>query len=134
MSDSMRDERVAAANKFIEAIASRGRRFFEYVHHGNDGCRMRQVAQFKRDHNGKIWFLNEWKLKWIYVSRPGAWRGFHHGGTLHAVVSCLVRFIRTGETQIHGSNLDAKHWGYSADEMREIVAIGQECGVVKGGE
>lgn len=58
--------RIDAANKFIESIASHGRRFFEYVH--NDG---RQVAYFRRGVGGHIFFWNELKRQWIYVSLYG---------------------------------------------------------------
>lgn len=121
-------ERVALANQFIEAIASRGRRFFEYVHDDDNG---RQVAYLTVDHNGKIWFYDEWKMVYIYVSRPGSWKGFHHGGTLHSVIAGLVKFIKTGEPYFHGSFFDAKHWAYDQDGIDCIVNLGKVNGIIK---
>lgn len=116
--------RLDAANEFIESIASHGRRFFEYVH---DDCR--QVARFKRGDRGHIFFWNEWKRQWIYVSRYGAWKGFHHGGTLHSLVGQLVEFIKTGK-QLRGGWFDGKHWGYG-DEMDAVVETGKRLGVIQ---
>jgi hypothetical protein len=114
--------RLDAANEFIGSIASHGRRFFEYVH--DDG---RQVAQFRRGDWGHIFFWNEWKRQWIYVSRYGAWKGFHHGGTLHALVGNLVRFIRSGEQLNAG--FFGSHWGYG-DDMETVVETGKRLGVI----
>jgi len=116
--------RIDAANEFIESIASHGRRFFEYVHH--DG---RQVAHFRRGEWGHIFFWNQSKRQWIYVSRYGAWKGFHHGGTLRSLVGQLVEYIRTGK-QLRGAWFDGKHWGYGA-EMAIVVQIGQRLGVIQ---
>lgn len=122
-------DRVEAANKFIEVIASNGRRYFEFNHdNGAEGPR-RLVAKFRRDPDGKIWFFNEWRENWIYVSKYGAWRGFHHGGTLHAVVGRLVKFIQTGE-QLWPGIFDEKHWGY-ADGMSVVVTEGVALGVIR---
>lgn len=114
--------RLDAANDFVEAIASNGRRFFEYVH--DDG---REVARFKRDERGHIWFWNEWHRKWIYVSRYRAWKGFHHGGTLHALVGNLVRFIRSGEQLNAG--FFSSYWGYG-DDMETVIETGKRLGVI----
>lgn len=116
--------RLDAANEFIKSIASHGRRFFEFMH--EDG---RQVAYFRRSQSGHIFFWNEWKRQWIYVSRYGAWKGFHHGGTLHSLVGQLVDYIRTGK-QLRSGWFNGKHWGYG-DEMVFVVDAGKRLGVIQ---
>jgi len=123
-------QRLESANEFIAEIAHRGRRFFEYVHDTDDLTVVRcEVAKFRRDENGKLWFWNEWRCKWIYVSKYGAWRGFHHGGTLHSLVGQLVEYIKTGK-QLRGGWFDGKHWGYG-DEMEIVVETGKRLGVIQ---
>lgn len=129
MSD--RDDRVLLANDFIEAIASRGRRFFEYVHSDKNG---RQVARLMKDPLGHLYFFNEWTMKWIYVSRYGPYKGFHHGGTLHSVVSGLVQFVKTGEAYFHHSFFNARHWAYDQQGISEIITLGQKHGIIKPDE
>ena len=121
------ENRVANANLLIDLIASHGRRFFEFIH--NDG---RHVARLKRNDSGHLFLWNEWSRKWIYVSRYGVWRGFHHGGTLHSLVGQLVQYIKTGK-QLRASWFDGKHWGYDS-EMQIVVNAGVKCGVIAGKE
>lgn len=124
-------QRLESANEFIAEIAHRGRRFFEYVHDTDDLTVVRcEVAKFRRDENGKLWFWNEWRCKWIYVSKYGAWRWFHHGGTLHSLVAQLVAWIKGGPP-MNASFFTAKHWGYSEDEIGEIIEDGRIRGIVR---
>lgn len=118
------NERIEAANNFIRIIASNGRKFFAFHH--PDGI---EIARFRRSESGHIWFLNEWKRNWIYVSKYGSWRGFHHGGTLHSLVAALVEFIRSGK-QLRPEWFDAKHWAYYDEAMNIVVTEGQALGVV----
>lgn len=122
--------RIEAANEFVTAIASRGRRFFEYQHSDET-----IVAKFERRSNGSLWLLNEWKREFMYVSRrnnDGTYKGFHHGGTLRALVTALVDWIRDGHPKIWPGCFCAKHWAYPEHEMREIIVIGQKLGIVDG--
>lgn len=124
-------KRVEAANQFIALIASRGRRFFEYVHHRTDGGTHTEVACFKRDDRGKLWFWNEWTCNWMYVSKYGPYKGFHHGGTLHSLVAALVDFIKSGNAYFHESFFNARHWAYSPEDMQELIEQGKSLGIIK---
>lgn len=117
-------DRLEAANEFIRVIASNGRKFFAYNH--PDGI---EIARFRKGDSGHIWFLNEWKRNWIYVSRYGPYRGFHHGGTLHSLVSALVEFIKSGK-QLRPDWFDAKHWAYHDGSMNVVVVEGQRLGII----
>lgn len=123
-------QRLESANEFIAEIAHRGRRFFEYVHDTDNPAVVRcEVAKFLRDDNGKLWFWNEWRCKWIYVSKYGSWKGFHHGGTLHSLVAQLITWIKGGQ-QLNAAFFTARHWGYSEDEIGEIIEDGRQRGIV----
>lgn len=113
------DARVEAANQVIQAIASCGRKFFRYED---------RVAWIERDKRGQLFLHNEWNGKRIYISRYGAWRGFHHGGTLHALVGRLVEYIKTCAT-VRCTYFDAKHWGYGAD-MQIVIDAATDAGFV----
>lgn len=114
--------RLNAANSFIEVIASNGQKFFAFTH--PEG---REVAKFRRDKRGQLWFWEEWHKRWIYVSRHRALKGFHHGGTLHALVLALVDFIRTGH-RLSELNFD-NHWAYG-DAINVVISEGKRLGVI----
>jgi hypothetical protein len=123
---STKAERIAQANEFIRCIASHGRRFFEYVHPDRT-----EVAHFRMGDDGKLFFWNEWSCIWIYVSRYGPYKGFHHGGTLHSLVSALVEFIKDGQCCFHPSFFNASHWSYDALGISAIIETGQRLGIIK---
>ena len=129
-----KNQRIEAANEFIRLIASRGRRFFEYVHKREDGGTHTEVACFKRDARGKLWFWNEWKCIWMYVSKYGPYKGFHHGGTLHSLVAAIVDFIKTGKPVFNSKFFNAKHWAYTPEDMQELVERGKSLGIIKTAE
>ena len=121
-----KDQRVYRANRFMELIASCGRRFFEYKH--PDG---REVSYFTTSERGHIYLWTEWKRELMYVSRYGPYKGFHHGGTLHSLVGGIVEFIKTGSEYFSEGFFDAKHWAYPAEDMQRIVRHGQLIGLIK---
>ena len=118
--------RLEQANKFLEVVASCKRRFFEYIH--PEG---RVVSRFRIRDDGKIFFLNEWKLEWIYVSRYCAYKGFHHGGTLHSLVSGIVSWIKSGKPYFQEDFFSAKHWAQPQSDMDSIVSCGKAIGLIK---
>lgn len=81
-------ERMEIANKMLIAIASCGRKFFAHRD---------RVSRFDIDHRGRIWFVDKYTQKRIYVSYRGNWRGFSEGGTLRALVERLRDFITRGK-------------------------------------
>lgn len=113
-----RNDRCFLVNQFIESIASCGRKFFRYED---------RVAWIERDPRGLLFLHNEWNQKRIYISRRGAWRGFHHGGTLHCLIEDLVEFIRTGK-QLRESTFQPR-WGYG-DDMDTVIESGKHLGVI----
>jgi hypothetical protein len=120
------EQRVACANAFISAIASRGRKFFAFKHEGEATER---VAFIERDARGKLWLHNEWSRKRIYIGdRRGEWRGFHHGGMLRQLIEGLTQFIREGGP-LWGAEGFGRHWAY--ENMAEIVAEGQRLGIIR---
>lgn len=130
MTNMTKEQRVILANGFISLIASTGRRFFHCRH--DDGTD--QIARFTIRDSGHIFFWNEYKLHWIYVSRYGAWKGFHHGGTLHGLVGAIVDWIKTGEARLHPTYITAKHWAYSQKDIDAIIWLGQNIGLIKKDE
>jgi hypothetical protein len=80
-------ERLETANKMLIAIASCGRKFFAHEN---------RVSQFDIDHRGRVWFIDKYTKKRIYVQYKGQWRGFSDGGTLRALVERLRDFITQG--------------------------------------
>lgn len=116
--------RLNAANAFLRVIADQPtRRFFRYEQH---------VARLEFDGGGRIWYVNEWpgaRRAKVYVSAPQHhWNGWCHGGTLAAIVECLVNFVRKGEKVPAG--IGSKHWGMPAAEIETMRREGRRLGVV----
>lgn len=120
-----RERRVGIANKFLVAISSHGRRFFE--HEG-------RVSHFKLDMRGRIWFVDKYSEHCIYTHQPGYWgRHFSDGGTLQELCIHLREYIMGREElpmralgpwrkDLCGGDL----WGYG-DAMQ---AVRDECGAL----
>lgn len=83
-------ERVEHANALILTISSHGRRFFFNKQHD-------RVACFKLDERGRVWFVDDWSDKPIYVHSKGRWSGFSHGGMLRSLVEDMRDYIVKGE-------------------------------------
>lgn len=114
--------RIESANAFIRAIAAGGRKFFE--HEG-------RIATIEQDANGKLWMINEWSQKRIYIgNHRQPWRDFHHGGTLRQLVEGLVLFIREGGPRWGGESFGS-HWAYDKDAMAHVVAEGRRLGIIR---
>lgn len=108
-------ERVDHINQLIKIIASYGRKFFD--HKGT-------IATMEKDAKGKVWFVDEYTRRRIYVAYKGLWKGFNHGGTLRNLVEEFYRYIKTGEQidirliglkgfRTDGSNI----WGYPPKDV-----------------
>lgn len=121
--DCVQCDRVDHINELIKIIATHGRKFFS---HGE------VIANMEKDENGKIWFVDEYTRRRIYVAYRGDWAGFNNGGTMRALVQAFYQYIKTGkpvsikalaEPDFYrdGGNM----WGYDLDEakkMRELAA------------
>jgi hypothetical protein len=80
-----KNERVKIANKIIEAVSKYGRGFF--LHKG-------RVSRFELADKGRLWYIDGYTQKRIYVAYKYQWRGFSEGGTLRSVIENLRDFIR----------------------------------------
>lgn len=85
-----RRDRARAANKLLETIAVYGRRFFNYR-------RRHGISKFEVDDRGRIWFVDGYTGKSIYLHNRYWGKGFSEGGTLRALVDALKAFIQSGE-------------------------------------
>jgi len=88
MSMATKHERMVVANLVIEAISQFGRQFF--LHKG-------RVSKFELDSRGRLWFIDGYTQRRIYVAYEGKWRGFTEGGTLRDLIKNLGGFIRSGD-------------------------------------
>lgn len=122
-------QRAARANALIKAISGCGRKFFAYPdHHG--------VSRFEVDGRGRIWFVDGYTGRRIYLHYKYWQRGFSEGGTLRALICALREFIATGEP-IPSSHLgpwpqyicDGDLWGYG-DNMQIVRACAAELNII----
>jgi len=122
LDDCIPCERIEHINQLIKVIASYGRKFFD--HKGT-------IANMEKDAKGKIWFVDEFTRRRIYVAYKGRWKGFNHGGTLRNLVEEFYSYIKTGQQidirliglkgfRTDGSNI----WGYPP---KEAVKMRQEA-------
>ena len=89
ISQQARRERLAKANKAIEIIASYGRRFFY-------DRKTDRVARIEMDERGRLWWIDEYSGKRIYMHYDGRWRGFTHGGTMRNLARHMKDYILYG--------------------------------------
>lgn len=113
-----RKDRLFVVNQFIKVIASCGRKYFRFED---------RVAWIERDSRGLLFLHNEFNQKRIYISKYGAWKGFHHGGTLHSLVWHLVEFIKLGKKLPVG--IFAPRWAYG-DDMQKVIQSGIDLGII----
>ena len=109
--------RQRRCNRLLEAIADHGRQFFRHKE---------KVAKLEIDGRYRIWYRNEYTGKRVYTHRPWLGRGFHHGGTLNALVRSMRDYIITGEDRVAGflgpwpdHVCGGDLWGYG-DDMQTI--------------
>ena len=116
-------ERAGKVNKLLEVIASCGRRFFAYPQRYG-------VSRFEVDRRGRIWFIDGYTGRRIYLHYRNWGRGFSEGGTLRDLVNSLKRYIATGEPAKASFGpwpqwlSDGDPWGYGEDmqQVRECAA------------
>lgn len=115
-------ERAEIANKMLSAIASCGRKFFAYED---------RVSRFEIDERGRVWLIDKYTQKRIYVAYSGRWRGFSDGGTLRALIERLRDYITIGAllpAQIFGPwpewvcNGDLWGYGPAMQSVREVAS------------
>ena len=99
-----KQERLDLANRLIQEIAKRGRRFFK--NHRSDF-----VAYFYLDSRKRVWFVDCDSQKKIYTHYALGWQQFTQGGNLERLTKRIARYIQTGE-----QNLDIRWLGYTPKE------------------
>jgi hypothetical protein len=68
----------------LRIISEHGRHFFR--HSG-------RVTRFDVDGRGRVWLVDKYTLKRIYMHQHGSWRGFSDGGTMKHLCSRLTDYI-----------------------------------------
>lgn len=119
------DKRVEIANKMIKIISSYGRRFF---YNKSDGA----VAFFVIK-NKRIYFVDDYTKKEIYLHYRYWNKGFLHGGTLRHLVNHLKNYIQ-GRSELPLNHLgpwpqtmcDGDLWGYG-ESMEQVR---KECNLL----
>lgn len=82
---STKTERLEAANRLIQVIASCGREFFKH-----DGF----VARLELSESGRVFFIDYYTKKRIYTHwYCKHWDGFTGGGIMRWLTECLRDFI-----------------------------------------
>lgn len=114
--------RLIEANRVIEAISRRGRRFF-YSESFD------RISAFEIDSGGRLRLRDRYTNKLVYIAYRGRWRHFTEGGTLRSLVEALAGYIRTGVPIKAGwfgpwpqYVCDGDLWGYGAEEMVALRA------------
>lgn len=123
LEDCVQCDRVDHINQLINLIATHGRKLFN--HEGT-------ISNMEKDKNGKIWFVDYYTRRRIYVAYKYEWAGFTSGGTMRSLVQAFYKYIKDG-TPVSIKALaepsfyrDGRNvWGYELDEakkMRELAA------------
>ncbi len=115
-----KENRLNAANEFIEVIAGCGRMFLRH---------RENVASLELSDQGRVFFNDHYSGKKIYTHRKYVvWRGFTSGGTMKGIVECLRDFITKGE-QMNASYFQPEMgngfenpWGYGEDILKVKAA------------
>jgi hypothetical protein len=55
------------------------------------------MSHFEQDHRGRIWFVDSYTDKRIFMYHPHCkWRGFTEGSTLRSLIQRLSSYIQYG--------------------------------------
>ncbi|MCL6701125.1 hypothetical protein [Pseudomonas sp. T1.Ur] len=126
----LRQERLDAANAFIQVIARCGRRFFRNKGAGHD-------AYLSMNARGTIvWLHDDYTSARVNVAKEGEWDGFSHGGTLKSLVGSIGRFVlddskmRYGYFQPKMDNGFENPWGYG-DDILIVRDEGVRLGLIR---
>jgi hypothetical protein len=132
-----KQDRAEIANKIIRIIASHGRRFYSM----NSDRRVplpeseNRISRFEVDRRGRVWFIDKYTQKRIYVAYEYWKRGFSDGGTLRDVVVMLRDYITGKRPEVQMGRFGpypewacgGDPWGYGREEMalmrQEIAAL-----------
>ena len=124
--------RCQRANKLIQFISERGRKFF----HGKE-----YTAFICVNDKGRYYFFDDYTNKLIYMWNDKAWGiNFSHGGGLKAFLTSLKKYIQTGEElkgvvpYSCGTLLYKNVWGYPERDVIQIEDYAKQLGIVKAAD
>lgn len=129
-----KQERLKAANEFIQAIGDCGRRFFWSATNA-------RYARMEFDARGRLWWIDDYSEKRIYMhtSDCARWRGFTHGGTLKSLAKAMRDFVMRGET-LSATYFTPREWiggghpwGYG-DDILKVRDSGLRLGILRQSE
>jgi len=112
-----KQERLDIANQILVHISQYGRQFF--LHEG-------RVTHFDLDHRGRLWLVDGYTQKRIYLAYKYWKHGFSEGGTLRSLIVNLSEFIRWAEPiRNHFGPFpkylcDGDLWGYGHEPMARL--------------
>ena len=122
--------RCQKANKLIQFISKRGRKFFHGKHYDAFIC---------INDLGRYYFFDDYSEKLIYMWNDRAWsRNLSHGGGLKAFLISLKGYIQTGE-ELRGivprwSVSTTNVWGYPEVDVIQIEDYAKQLGIVKAAD
>ncbi|MCA9924225.1 MAG: hypothetical protein KC421_17735 [Anaerolineales bacterium] len=122
-----RQQRLKNANRLIKTIATHGRRLLS----NNES-----ITQILMDERQRLWLLDAYTQKKIYLHYQSWGHGFSDGGTMRQLIVLLKQYILTGQT-IHHSFFgpwpqwlcNGDIWGYGED-MNVVRSIAQDLGII----
>lgn len=128
--EQSKQDRLKAANEFIQVIAGCGRKFFL---HKDSGV----IARLDLDPEGKVWITDEYTRKRINTHSEKTWHGFNHGGGLRDFIQAVRDFIVRGDTirvqyfsPTPPGELKNNHWGYEDEALLTVREEGIRLGLV----
>lgn len=114
--------RLELANRIITIISEHGRRFYSTHAENRNLDQPKVVSRFELAGNGKLWLVDKYTKRRVYVAYEGRWRGFSEGGTLRSIVAHLRDWIVFSDPippALWGVCKDGAiretHWGYDEE-------------------
>lgn len=123
-------ERLKAANEFIQVIASCGHQYFLHKASG-------VIARLDLDPEGRMWLTDEYTLKRVNTHKDNDWDGFNHGGGLRNLIKCVRNFVVRGDTMRElyftpaaAGEKENNYWGYEDEAMLKVRDAGLRLGLI----
>lgn len=123
-------DRLKAANEFIQIIAGCGHQYFL---HKSSGI----IARLDLDPEGKVWITDEYTLKRVNTHNKNDWPGFNHGGGLRAFIQSIRDFIVSGSTiraiyftPAKPGERENNYWGYEDEALLIVREAGLRLGLI----
>ncbi|MGF6281856.1 hypothetical protein ABH908_000111 [Pseudomonas frederiksbergensis] len=130
--EQSKQDRLKAANEFIQVIAGCGHKYFL---HEDSGVIAR--LDLDPDPEGKVWIIDEFTLKRVNTHKNNDWPGFNHGGGLRAFIQSVRDFIVSGSmmraqyfTPTQPGESKNNYWGYEDEALLAVREAGIRLGLV----